>query len=432
MTFRSKVRKIFKSLRNFIPAPSRAQVFIGGVPWKYAPKVESDLGADQETYERIYKYEPFVRGPIGALVDTCIKAGWDFIPRFHDTKVTKGIKGKIKTIKHFFYHPEVQFPIFLRNFITNLLVHDDVYIEIAKGANGAKNIFVLDSKECRLDRDEHGTIEGMVFREGQGKSETKYKPEEFVFVTMNRLGSAFYGVSDIECLVKPANVYRQAINYNEKTFENAGIPTLAYLVKDASEEQFKKIKKDLSEVKVGDNLVLMGDITIDPISLSSKDLEYAELLNTSRREMMSVLRVPSVVIGYESKVSLEGARVQLNTFGFRVNGIQQVVENAVDRVILRLFGDGYVDVRFELNEWLDPYVQAQIDAIHLKWGVVVPNEVRKRLGMKPRKGGNVPYTPVTSVPGRRGETSEDGMGPDTNLTEQQAERQDRDQETSGK
>jgi HK97 family phage portal protein len=427
MSFLSNIWDSFKkSLKNLRLASSRTKLYVGSVPWGSTQKVESDHGADQETYKRIFRNEPFVRGPVGAIVDTCIKSGWDFVPRFPDTE---NLEGRIKTIKQFFYHPELQFPVFLRNLITNLVVYDDVYVEIAKDENGGKNIFVLDTEQCKIKRDTHGEIESVIHREGDAEAQSDFKPEEIVWITMNRMGSAFYGMSDLETVVQPADLHRSAFGYNKKFFENAGIPTLAYLVKDASDPQMKSIEKKLKEIRVGDNILLGGDITIEPLSVSSKDMEYAELLSSTRKEMMAVIRVPSVAIGYETKTSLEGARVQLNTFGFRINGIQQIVENAIDRIILRLFGENYVDIRFELNEWVDPYVQAQIDAIHSKWGAIVPNEIRKRLGYKPLPDGDKPYVPIT---GMRPETNEDGMGPDTNLNEQQSERQDRDKETPGK
>jgi len=388
------------------------------------PKTESDVGAEQNTYKRIYRNEPYVRGPVGAIVDTCIKSGWEFVPRFFDIKVPKG---RIIKVRNFFAHPKVQFPIFLRTLITNTIVYDDAYIECVKN-NGAKGIYVLETEEMKIKRDENGNVAGYVHREGQGSWETKYTPEEIVHVSMNQMASAFYGVSDVETIVKSANLYSTAKGYNQELFDNSGIPTLAFLVRDASEDQFNRIEKKLKEIRAGDNILLSGDVTIQAISGINKDLEYVELLNSTRREMMSVLRVPTIAIGYESKVSLEGARVQLNTFGFRINGIQQVIENAIDRVIIQLFGESYWDVRFELHEWVDPYVQAQIDAIYLKWKTIVPNEVRKRLRLPPIEGGDDPVSDVRV----RSETNEDGMGPDTNLNEQQSERQDRDQETPGK
>lgn len=419
------IQKVKDFLKKFNPASSESRPYIAPVPWGILPKTESDVGAEQSTYKKVWKNEPYVRGPVGATVDVCIKAGWKFVPRFADIKVPKG---RIRKVRNFYAHPKVQFPTFLRTFITNLIVYDDVYVECAKGANGAKGIYVIETEEMKIKRDKNGNVAQYVHREGQGEWESTWEPDEMIHVSMNQIASAFYGISDLETGIQSADLSASAKAYNRNLFENKGIPTLAYLVKDASEAQFKRIKKELKAVKAGDNILLSGDITVQPIGGLNKDLEYVELLDATRREMMSVLRVPTVAIGYESKVSLEGARVQLQSFGFRINGIQQVVENAIDRVTINLFGDSYWDVRFELNEWVDPYVQAQIDAIHLKWGVIVPNEVRDRLGMKERPGGDVPYTPTTA----RGETNEDGMGPSTNLNEQQAERQDRDKESPGK
>ena len=426
------LKNTLNSLRKLITARSRAKSNVRAFKFRgESPKVESDWGADQETYKKIYRNEPFVRSTVGAAVDACIKSGWNWLPRFPELEVQQ-LQGQIKTVRNWYEHPTVEFPGFLRNLITNLLILDDVYIECAED-NGAKGIYVLDSAEMKVKRDVRGRVTGYVFREGQGDFETPFKPEEIVHIAMNKMGSAFYGVSDLETIVRSANLYSQAKGYNERLFDNSGIPTLAITVKGASKDQMDRIEEYLKTVEAGDNLLLDGDIEIKPISGFNKDLEYVGLLNATRQEMMVVMRVPTVAIALDVSTNLETARGALTTFGFRINGIQQIVENAIDRITIRLFGDYYKNVRFELNEWVDPYQQAQIDAIYLKWGVFTPNDVRERLKMKPRPWGNKPYTPATTIPGQppRKETSEDGQGPDTNIEEQRAERQDREKDTPG-
>jgi hypothetical protein len=76
-------------------------------------------------------------------------------------------------------------------------------------------------------------------------------------------------------------------------------------------------------------------------------------------------------------------------------GLQPVmswVKDTIDAVILNCWGYDDIEFKWDMEESVDPAVQATIDCEYVKTAIVSVDEVRDRLGLEPIGLGNAVFT----------------------------------------
>lgn len=143
-------------------------------------------------------------------------------------------------------------------------------------------------------------------------------------------------------------------------------------------------------------LVLEQGLEFREIAMSNEDAQFIETRQFTRAEIATFFGVPPHMIGDTEKSTSWGAGIEQQTIGFVLYSLRPWItlwEQALKRSLLP--GRRGVSVMFDVGDLLrgDAKAQAEYFARALQWGWLSPNEVRARLGMAPREGGDVYYLP---------------------------------------
>jgi PBSX family phage portal protein len=225
-------------------------------------------------------------------------------------------------------------------------------------------------------------------------------PNEVIHIKKYSPTSGYYGVPDIVAASHAIAGLHFAAQFNLDYFENKAVPRYAIILKGATlgsnaEEQllsfFETGLKGQNHRSV--YIPLPSDTPDNKVELELKAIEAnvqeASFTKYNEQNINSILmahRVPITKISASSGASVATAKDADKTFKEQVcEPEQKIFEKKVNRLIKELT-DAF---ELKLNEMslTDENTQSQIDERYLKYGAVVPNEVRARQGHGGLPGG---------------------------------------------
>ncbi len=128
---------------------------------------------------------------------------------------------------------------------------------------------------------------------------------------------------------------------------------------------------------------------MEAVESGVQDSSFNNYRKMNRDEILIAHRVPVSKIGLPEGVSLAAAKDADKTFKEQVaRPAQRNLEKKINRLIGELT-DAFV-LKFNELTLTDEDTQSKIDERYLRMKVIVPNEVRARLGMAGRSGGDAP------------------------------------------
>jgi capsid portal protein len=100
-------------------------------------------------------------------------------------------------------------------------------------------------------------------------------------------------------------------------------------------------------------------------------------------------RVPINKIGTPAGINLAAARDADKTFKEQVCApAQDILEKKLNRIMMEM--TDALQLKFNELSLTDSDTQSKIDERYLRFQVITPNEIRLRMGLVPREGGDVP------------------------------------------
>lgn len=287
------------------------------------------------------------------------------------------------------------------------------YIEIGRKVNGEIGyVGHIPSTTIRVRRLRDGYIQivnqkVVYFRNFQGKDPnpvtTDPRPNELVHIKKYSPKTSYYGVPDT--IASSVSMVGDNLSgrYNIDYFENKAVPryivTLkgAKLSSDAEDKLFRFLQSGLR----GQNhrtlyIPLPGDTTdskvefkMDPIEAGIQEGSFEKYRKSNRDDILMAHQVPFSKVGGGAGVSIASAIASDRTFKEQV---ARPAQRNLEKVINKIVKEKTDILKFKLNELTltDETTQSQIDERYLRMQVVVPNEVRERLGYPSRLGGQDP------------------------------------------
>ena len=207
---------------------------------------------------------------------------------------------------------------------------------------------------------------------------------------MDKSGSA-HGLSSIESLVRSADLMYSAYAYNQDLFDSNGVPALAFILEEGDEDDFEILVRATKTIKQGESFVAKGNIRVEVLGGKASEIGYEKLVLQVYQDVMTVFQVPPTIMSMPGTSTLESTREETSSFSMNIDAVQLVLNNAMDRAIINIWGTEYNIIRFVLKPWVNQKAQAAIDEVYLKWGVYTPNFILKRMGLPTSWWGDVPY-----------------------------------------
>jgi len=287
------------------------------------------------------------------------------------------------------------------------------YIEIGRKVNGDIGYAGhIPSTTVRVRRNRDGYIQivnqkVVYFRNFQGKERNPItsdpRPNELIHIKKYSPKTTYYGVPDTIASSVAMVGDNLAGRYNIDYFENKAVPRYIVTLKgaklsvDAEDKLFRFLQSGLR----GQNhrtlyIPLPGDSTdnkvefkMDPIENGIQEGSFEKYRKSNRDDILMAHQVPFSKVGGGAGVSIASALSSDRTFKEQV---ARPAQRNLEKVINKIVKEKTDMLQFKLNELTltDETTQSQIDERYLRMQVVVPNEVREKLGYPSRMGGQEP------------------------------------------
>jgi PBSX family phage portal protein len=287
------------------------------------------------------------------------------------------------------------------------------YIEVGRKVNGEIGyIGHIPATTIRVRRIRDGYIQivnqrVVFFRNFQGKESnpvtTDPRPNELIHIKKYSPKTSYYGVPDTIASSVSMVGDNLAGRYNIDYFENKAVPryivTLkgAKLSSDAEDKLFRFLQSGLRGQShrtlyiplPGDTTDSKVEFKMDPIEAGIQEGSFERYRKSNRDDILMAHQVPFSKVGGGAGVSIASALASDRTFKEQV---ARPAQRNLEKVINKIVKEKTDILQFKLNELTltDETTQSQIDERYLRMQVVVPNEVRERLGYPSRLGGQDP------------------------------------------
>ena len=288
------------------------------------------------------------------------------------------------------------------------------YIEVGRTTSGEIGyIGHIPATTIRVRRERDGYIQvvnqrTVFFRNFQdvktpNNVTTDPRPNELIHIKKYTPRNSYYGVPDILAASTSLVGDTLAGRYNIDYFENKAVPRYIVTLKgaklsvDAEDKLFRFLQSGLKGQNhrtlyiplpgdTGDNKV---EFNMEPIENGVQEGSFEKYRKSNREDILMAHQTPISKVGGGQGMSIAAALASDRTFKEQV---ARPAQRTLEKVINKIVKEKTDMFNFRLNEFTltDENTQSQIDERYLKTQVIVPNEVRQRMGMPVRDGGQSP------------------------------------------
>ena len=229
------------------------------------------------------------------------------------------------------------------------------------------------------------------------------RPNEIIHFKNYTPTNGFYGVPDIISSKNAMAGNEFAARFNLDYFENKAVPRYIITVKGAklSNDAERKLLEFFQTGLKGknhrslyiplpsDNSDSKVEFKMEAVEAGVQDSSFDKYKSANRDEILMSHRVPISKIGTPQGVSLANAKDADKTFKEQVcRPSQRTLEKRLGKIIAEKT-DMFL-IKFNELTLTDEDTQSKIDERYLRMKVIVPNEIRARMGLQGLSGGDVP------------------------------------------
>jgi PBSX family phage portal protein len=379
---------------------------------------------------QLYDVSPYHHSAVNAKVANVIGLGYKFEETFKvtqkvqdvidDPKKLDKLRTKIEAAKEELrsfvesLNSDDSFIENMKKVYTDLESTGNAYLEVGRTATGKIGyIGHIPTTTMRIRRHRDGFVQVVynryTFFRNFGDTETPDQigtdpqPNEVIHFKKFTPSNTYYGVPDILSAKNAVAGDEFAQRFNLDYFENKAVPRYIITVKGAklTADSERKLLEFFQTGLKGRNhrtlyIPLPSDgensrveFKMDPVEAGVQDSSFKNYAVENRDRILIAHRVPISKIGMPADVSLANAKDADKTFKEQVcRPMQEELEHKLNKLMAE-FTDAFV-IRFNELALTDEETQSRIDAAYLVNKVVLPNEVRQRMGKAPIEGGDVP------------------------------------------
>lgn len=229
------------------------------------------------------------------------------------------------------------------------------------------------------------------------------RPNEIIHFKEYSPLNTFYGVPDIVAAVVSLRGDMQAAQYNLDYFENKAVPRYIITVKgaklsaEAEDRLFRFFQTGLKNQNHRTLYIpLPGDMDgqkiefeMHPVEADVQEASFDKYRQRNRDDILMAHQVPSSKLGGSDGAAVAAAMTQDRTFRDQVaKPLQEYVAKSINKIIREK--TDIIELKFEEVSLIDEVAQSQIFERYAKITALVPNEIREKIGMPHREGGDDP------------------------------------------
>jgi PBSX family phage portal protein len=229
------------------------------------------------------------------------------------------------------------------------------------------------------------------------------RPNEIIHIKKYTPTNTYYGVPAIVAAKNAMAGNEFSSRFNLEYFENKAVPRYIFWLKgakmsrEAEERLFEFFQGNLRGQNhrtaiiplppdTPDNKV---EMKMEPVESGIQDSSFTQYRKSNKEEILMAHRVPISKVGGSEGIGLAAAREADKTFKEQVCRPEQ---DALEKKITKIIQEKTDIFKFEFNELTltDEETQSKIDERYLRMKVIVPNDVRPRLGLSSLADGDTP------------------------------------------
>ena len=229
------------------------------------------------------------------------------------------------------------------------------------------------------------------------------RPNEIIHIASYTPTNTYYGVPAIVAAKNAMAGNEFASKFNLEYFENKATPRYIFWIKgaklsrDAEAKLFEFFQNNLRGQShrtlvvplPGDDSGNKVEVKMEAVENGIQEGSFDKYRKSNLNEILMAHRVPVSKVGSTENISLANAKESDKTFKEQVT---RPAQEALAKKITGIISEKTDMFKFKFNELTltDEDTQSKIDERYLRMKVVVPNEVRARMGMAAIPGGDEP------------------------------------------
>ena len=232
---------------------------------------------------------------------------------------------------------------------------------------------------------------------------TDPRPNEIIHLADYTPTNSYYGVPAIVPAKNAMAGNEFASKFNLEYFENKATPRYIFWIKgaklsrDAESKLFEFFQNNLRGQShrtlivplPGDEAGSKVEVKMEAVENGIQDGSFDKYRKSNLQEILMAHRVPMTKVGAGEGLSLAAAKEADKSFKEQVT---RPAQDALEKRITAIISEKTDMFRFNFNELTltDEDTQSKIDERYLRMQVILPNEVRSRMGMSGIPGGDEP------------------------------------------
>ena len=279
--------------------------------------------------------------------------------------------------------------------VVNLCLRGNSYSYIVRGESGrVVSLHPIPTDSVSVDIQHQNQITYHVTIGEKGSQRTmSLQPSE----VLHFKGLTLDGIRGISPIAYQGSLLGGAIEQRDhanNVFSNGSTPRGVLEVDGTlSDDAYKNLKDSWDSAHGGTRnanrvALLEAGVKFAPISMRPGDVQLIETRKLSREEICGIFRVPPHMIADLSRATFSNIEAQgLDFYKSAISPYLKAFENRMD---YQLLGDSTRCFKFDVSELIRGDFKGEVEAYSklLTMGVMSPNEVRSRLDMNPREGGD--------------------------------------------
>lgn len=229
------------------------------------------------------------------------------------------------------------------------------------------------------------------------------RPNEIIHIASYTPTNTYYGVPSIVAAQNAMAGNEFASKFNLEYFENKATPRYIFWIKgaklsrDAEAKLFEFFQNNLRGQShrtlvvplPGDDSGNKVEVKMEAVENGIQEGSFDKYRKSNLNEILMAHRVPVSKVGSTENISLANAKESDKTFKEQVT---RPAQEALAKRITGIISEKTDMFKFKFNELTltDEDTQSKIDERYLRMKVIVPNEVRSRMGLAAIPGGDEP------------------------------------------
>lgn len=254
---------------------------------------------------------------------------------------------------------------------------------IAKDSAGTPmELWIMGPQYVTIVPDSDNYIKGYIYN-ATGEN-IPLNPDEVLFINLPDPYDMYGGVGPAQAAGFAIETDKYSNKWNRNFFFNNATPDTVILADDLDDDSFERLKESWNDKYSGvDNArktaILESVRDIKVLNQSARDMDFVNLKNANREEILGVFGVPKVLLGMNENVNRATAETAKMIFQDNVVAPRlKRLEDKINNELVPLFGEN-IKIKLKTKDIMDPEFIVNSINEGVKNGYITPEEAKLQI-----------------------------------------------------